>query len=70
MKKLLPLLLPLFLIACKQKQYNADLLVKNAMVYTVDNNFDTVSAFVVKGGKIIAVGKTDSWKQNIMPARW
>ena len=60
MKKLLPaLLLPLLLAACKQKDYNADLLVKNAQVYTVDNNFSTASAFAVKGGKIIAVGATD-----------
>ena len=59
MKKLLPLLL-LFAFACKQQDYNADLLVKNALVYTVDNNFSTADAFVVKAGKIIAVGKDDS----------
>ncbi|RKR85292.1 hypothetical protein BDD43_5556 [Mucilaginibacter gracilis] len=59
MKKLLPLLL-LFVIACKSKKHGADLLVKNARVYTVNNNFDTVNAFVVTGGKIVAVGKTDS----------
>jgi predicted amidohydrolase YtcJ len=59
MKKLLPLLL-LFAIACKQQDYNSDLLVKNAVVYTVDNNFSIADAFVVKGGKIIAVGKDDA----------
>ena len=60
MKKLWPLLL-VFIVACKQKQkeYNADLLVKNALVYTVDSNFTTAHAFVVKAGKIIAVGDTE-----------
>ncbi|MDT3403285.1 amidohydrolase [Mucilaginibacter terrae] len=54
-------LLPLF-IACKQpkKEYNADMLVKNATVYTVDSAFTTKEAFVVNGGKIVAVGKADS----------
>ena len=58
MKKLLPLLL--LFMACKQQDFNSDLLVKNAVVYTVDNNFSTADAFVVKAGKIIAVGKDDS----------
>lgn len=55
MKKLWPILL-LALAACKQKDYNADLLVKNAMVYTVDSAFTIAEGFVVKGGKVIAVG--------------
>jgi len=59
MRKLLPLLL-LFAFACKRQDYNADLLVKNAIVYTVDKNFAIADAFVIKGGKIIAVGKGDS----------
>jgi predicted amidohydrolase YtcJ len=57
MKKLWPLLF-IFIAACKHKNYNADLLVKNALVYTVDNNFSTATAFVVSGGKIVAVGDT------------
>ena len=63
MKKLWPVLL-LFAIACKQKDYNADLLVKNAMVYTVDSNFTTAGAFVVKAGKIVAVGQADTLEQK------
>jgi predicted amidohydrolase YtcJ len=55
MKKLWPILL-LFVAACKQKEYNADLLVKNAVVYTVDSAFTTANAFVVNAGKIVAVG--------------
>src|SRR3569833_1300913 len=59
MRKLIPLLL-LFAAACTPKDYNADLLVKNAVVYTVDGNFSTADAFVVKAGKIVAVGTDDS----------
>jgi len=56
MKKLWPALF-LFVLSCQQKkEYNADLLVKNALVYTVDSSFNTVQAFVVSAGKIIAVG--------------
>jgi predicted amidohydrolase YtcJ len=65
-KRLLPLL-ALFVIACKSKKQSADMLVKNAHVYTVNNNFDTVNAFVVKGGKILAIGKADSL-ENIYEA--
>jgi len=63
MKKFLPLLLVLA-AACKQKEYNADLLIKNALVYTVDSTFTTATAFVVKSGKIIAVGKSDSLEEQ------
>lgn len=63
MKKLLPLLL-LLALACKKKDYNADLLIKNATVYTVDARFSTVGAFVVKGGKIVAVGAADTMEEK------
>lgn len=63
MKKFWPLLVVLF-CACKQKEYNADLLVKDALVYTVDSSFTTADAFVVSGGKIIAVGKADTLEEK------
>src|ERR1700761_7232379 len=63
MKKFLPLICVLA-VACKQKDYNADLLVKNALVYTVDSNFTTADAFVVNAGKIVAVGKADSLEEK------
>lgn len=66
-KRLLPFFV-IFIIACKSKKQSVDLLVKNAHVYTVNNRFDTVNAFVVTGGKIIAVGKTDSL-ENIYEAK-
>ncbi|QKJ31732.1 amidohydrolase [Mucilaginibacter mali] len=60
MRKLLPLLLIAAITSCQQKEYNADLLVKNGVVYTVNAKFAMADAFVVKGGKILAVGKADS----------
>lgn len=60
MRRFLPLLL-LLAAACKQQQdFNADLLVKNAVVYTVNPDFSLADAFVVNEGKIVAVGKADS----------
>ncbi|MBC3786742.1 amidohydrolase [Spirosoma utsteinense] len=47
------------LSACSSKK-KADLLVKNARVYTADSSFSTASAFVVKDGIFLAVGSADS----------
>jgi predicted amidohydrolase YtcJ len=41
--------------ACSSKQ-DADLIVSNAKVYTVDSTFSVAEAFAVKDGKILAVG--------------
>jgi predicted amidohydrolase YtcJ len=38
----------------------ADLIVYNAIIYTVDSTFSTAESFAIQGGKIIAVGKNDS----------
>ncbi|MFD2144081.1 hypothetical protein [Mucilaginibacter antarcticus] len=65
MKKLWPVML-LLLAACKQKNYNADLLIKNAIVYTVDSAFSKANAFVVNKGKIIAVGDIDSLEDKYL----
>ncbi len=45
----------LFLSSCSQKQ-KADLIVRNAVVYTVDSLFSTAESFAVKDGKFIAIG--------------
>ena len=58
MKKILwVLLFPLITFAQKQ---TADLIVYNAVVYTVDNQFFTTEAFAVKGGKFLATGTSKS----------
>lgn len=43
------------LFSCEKKE-EADLLVTNAKVYTVDEGFTTAEAFAVKDGKFLAVG--------------
>lgn len=43
----------------KQKEH-VDLIVHNAVIYTVDSSFSVAESFAVKDGKIIAVGATDS----------
>jgi predicted amidohydrolase YtcJ len=42
--------------SCKQ---HADLIVHNALVYTVDSAFSTAESFAVKDGKFIAIGTAD-----------
>lgn len=39
-----------------QKKQQADLIVTNAKVYTVNKNFDKAEAFAVSNGKIVAIG--------------
>jgi len=45
------------MLGCNSKK-QVDLLVYNARIYTVDDNFSTAEAFAVKGGRFIAVGST------------
>jgi len=47
----------LLITACSNKE-TVDLLIHNALVYTVDSSFSNAEAFAVKDGKIIAVGKS------------
>jgi predicted amidohydrolase YtcJ len=57
MKKFLPPIIFTVIIfsSCMQKK-KADLIVHNAIVYTVDTAFNIAQSFVVKDGKIVAVG--------------
>ena len=55
--QLLPLLLISFLFSCQTKE-QADLIVHNALVYTVNAEFGKAEAFAVKGGKFLAVGNS------------
>jgi len=43
-------------VSCEPAKENADLMVTNANIYTVDEAFSKAEAFAVKDGKIIAVG--------------
>ena len=45
--------------ACNQKT-SVDLIVHNASIYTVDNDFSKAQAFAVKDGKFVAVGDEET----------
>ena len=64
MKKLISLLLIfLSLTACTQQQ-KADLIVVNAHIYTIDDEFSKAEAFAVQDGKFIAIGANDEIKKK------
>lgn len=56
MKKLLFLFAAITLFSCAPDKLSADLLIKNAIIYTVDKDFSTANALVVKDGKILEIG--------------
>ncbi len=49
-------LFTLLLVSCAPDKIPADLLLKNATIYTVDKDFSTANALVVKDGKILEIG--------------
>ena len=57
-------LIPLIVFSCASEKKPADLLVTNATIYTVDDAFNTVEAFVVKDGKILETGPEAQLKKN------
>jgi predicted amidohydrolase YtcJ len=57
------LFLALLFTSCTRKE-EVDIIVYNAKVYTVNSKFDTVEAFAVKNGKILALGKSDDIKSK------
>ena len=57
-RNILWLFISVFLFSCNSKK-EADLIIHNALVYTVDEQFSTVEAFAVKGGKIIELGTSE-----------
>lgn len=57
------LILNLFFVSCSNK-LEVDLLITNAKVYTVDNEFSVAEAFAVRDGRIIEVGTTSGLKEK------
>lgn len=54
-------LLSLMLISCNSEdKEKADLLVFNAEIYTVDDNFSSAEAFVTKDGKFLEIGTAEA----------
>lgn len=65
MNKLLLLFLSLILFSCNsEEREQADLLVFNAEIYTVDSTFSKQEAFVVKDGKFLEVGSSEALKSK------
>jgi predicted amidohydrolase YtcJ len=58
-KKLLFLFSLAFIASCQSPKEQADLLVINADIYTVNPTFDKAGAMAVREGKILAVGSTE-----------
>ena len=52
------LLMGVLLVSCNMKK-EVDLIVLNAVVYTVNNDFDKQSAFAVRDGRFVELGSTD-----------
>ncbi len=61
---LFTLLLSVTMISCNSPKEPVDLIVHNAVVYTVDKTFTTHQAFAVKGGRFLAVGTSDAIFDN------
>jgi predicted amidohydrolase YtcJ len=57
MQKLTLFLLVLIIVGCSKKE-QADLIVTNATIYTVNDSFETAQAFAVKDGKFLDVGSS------------
>lgn len=56
---LLLILIIVVLTSCSEKMKKADLIIYNAKVYTVDNDFSIKESFAVKNGLLIGVGSDD-----------
>lgn len=56
MNRILFLFLLLFIQSCTYQSMEADLIIHNAKIYTVDESWTIAEALAVKDGKIIAVG--------------
>lgn len=65
MKKILGLLLfSIVFIGCSSQKEKVDLLVFNANIYTVDDQFGKAEAFAVKDGKFLEVGTSNSLRNK------
>lgn len=63
MKKLI-IFLALALFACELTKEEADLIVLNANVYTVDESFSKADAFAVRDGKFLAIGNATAIREK------
>lgn len=64
MKGFLTVLSAAALLSVSCSKQKADLILYNGQVYTVNGAFDTVQAFAVKDGKILATGNTEEIRRS------
>ncbi|MBC8756074.1 amidohydrolase [Kordia sp. YSTF-M3] len=62
-KGILLLALSFIIFSCTQKE-EADMIVTNAKVYTVDGNFSNAEAFAIRDGKFVAVGTSAEMQEK------
>lgn len=60
MNKYIYLLLVVLCLSCGKEKQQADLIVINANIYTVDEAFSNAEAFAVKDNKFVAVGSSET----------
>ncbi len=65
-KQLVQLIIALvfFLCSCSDQRQPADLLIYNAVVYTIDSSFTVAEAMAIKDGVILEVGKNNTLKEK------
>ncbi|WP_298525059.1 amidohydrolase [uncultured Christiangramia sp.] len=64
MRRLLLVFAIFLTFSCVAQKQEADLLVFNGVVYTVDSEFNTTEAFAVKDGKFLKVGTEESLREE------
>ena len=62
--RLVPTIIMMLVFGMITAQKNADLIITNAKIYTVNQNFETAESMVILNGKIIAVGKSSDILKN------
>ena len=60
MKYYLYILFIALMFSCNQEKQQADLIITNANIYTVDESFSKAEAFAIKDGKFVEVGTTET----------
>ena len=62
--RLVPTMIMILMYGLFYAQKNADLIITNAKIYTVNQNFDTAESMAIAKGKIVAVGKSADILKN------
>jgi predicted amidohydrolase YtcJ len=68
MIRIIPFVFALLISGCTMNMEKVDLLVKDALIYTVDAEFSTVEAFVVKDGRILDTGSSEEMEEKYKAA--